>query len=124
MDSGAADGIKLSVLSDPLDVGLDFAIPIGLLVTELVTNSFKHAFPQNVGDIAVVLERVNGGEVVLVVSDNGQGQTEAGPANALRHDGLGTTIISRLTAQLRGVLTVDHQRGTRTEIRIAEPVLS
>jgi two-component sensor histidine kinase len=57
LDSGAADNIDLAVRAVPLDVGLDFAIPLGLVVTGLVTNSLKHAFPHGSGNIAVILEQ-------------------------------------------------------------------
>jgi PAS domain S-box-containing protein len=124
LDSGAADSINLTVNAVPLDVGLDFAIPLGLVVTELVTNSLKHAFPHGNGNIAVVLEQDASGDVILVVSDDGQGRTAdqiaPGPAKA----GLGTSIINGLVVQLRGSITMTHEQGTRTEIRIPEPALS
>ncbi len=64
--------MALSVEAIPLDVGLDFAIPLGLLVNELVTNSLKHAFPEGKGEIDVNLSRDDNGALVLVVADNGK----------------------------------------------------
>jgi two-component sensor histidine kinase len=126
LGSGAADLMptNISVQAVPLNVGLDFAIPLGLLVTELVTNSLKHAFPLGAGNISVVLDQSDDGEVVLVVSDDGQGRTENQSAAGSSKVGLGTTIITGLVAQLRGTITMKNERGTRTEIRIAEPALS
>jgi PAS domain S-box-containing protein len=124
LDSGAADCTKMSVNAVPLDVGLDFAIPLGLVVTELVTNSLKHAFPHGSGSIEIVLEQDANGEVVLVVSDNGQGRTEAQTAPGPARPGLGTSIITGLVAQLRGTITMKHEQGTRTEIRIPESALA
>jgi PAS domain S-box-containing protein len=124
LESGATDSINLSVRAVPLDVGLDFAIPLGLLVTELVTNSLKHAFPVGVGNIEVVLEQCDDGAVALVVSDDGQGWPADQIAPGSGKVGLGTSIIAGLTKQLRGIMTMKSGEGMRTEIRIADPVLS
>jgi two-component sensor histidine kinase len=115
---GAGQNIRLSIRAMPLEVELDFAIPLGLLVTELVTNSIKHAFQDGAGDIEVVLERGNDGEIVLVVSDNGQGYGDLEP---LANGALGGRIIQGLVAQLGGSLTVQSQGGSRSEIRVPEP---
>jgi PAS domain S-box-containing protein len=124
LDSGAADRISLSVQAVPLDVGLDFAIPLGLLVTELVTNSLKHGFPLKTGNLAVILEQDDDREVVLIVSDDGEGRVDDEAASWPSKVGLGTTIIAGLVAQLRGTITVKREKGTRTEVRIAAPMLS
>jgi two-component sensor histidine kinase len=124
LESGASDSINLMVQAAPLDVSLDFAIPLGLLVTELVTNSLKHAFPLGTGNITVVLEQGENGEITLIVSDDGRGRSEDYREAESPKMGLGTTIITGLTAQLGGIITMQSEQGTRTEIRIAEPVLS
>ena len=67
VEGGSGEGVKLSVRAIPLDVGLDFAIPLGLLVTELVTNALKHAFPTAEGAIDVVLEKADDGAISFVV---------------------------------------------------------
>jgi two-component sensor histidine kinase len=120
----SGDGVNVSVQAIPLAVDLDFAIPVGLLVTELLTNSIRHAFPSGKGDIAVILQRSQDGKLALIVSDNGQGQTNAGVPPVVRKSGLGAKIISGLVAQLGGTMTTRNENGTRTEICIAEPVLS
>jgi two-component sensor histidine kinase len=123
LDGAATDGVRLDVRAMPLEVGLDFAIPLGLLVTELVTNALKHAFPDGTGTIDVSLRRGADGEVALIVSDNGIGM-QAGAANAGHKPGIGSTIIDGLVAQLKGTMTMGSDHGTTTEIRIAAPVLS
>ena len=122
---GASDRARLSVDAVPLDVGLDFAIPLGLLVTELVTNSLKHAFPDGEGDIDVVLGRAPEGDLVLVVADNGQGYAAGGPAprGPSKGHGAGSSIIEGLVAQLKGTIMIQSAPGgTRTEIRMPAPV--
>ena len=127
VEGGAGKDITVSVEAQPLDVGLDFAIPLGLLVTELVTNSLKHAFPNGKGQIRVELAQGADGTVSLVVSDNGKGGADAAPdePGALSsRKGLGANIIKGLIAQLRGTMSVHTENGTRSEIRVAAPVLT
>jgi two-component sensor histidine kinase len=120
---GAGQDITLSVEAIPLDVGLDFAIPLGLLVTELVTNSLKHAFPDNRGDINVSLSRGDDGALILVVADTGQGYRDAGPASEHPRAALGQKLIDGLVAQLKGTIVVESRNGrTRSEVRVAAPV--
>ena len=81
---GASDDVALTVEADTLEVGLDFAIPLGLLVTELLTNSLKHAFPDRKGAVSVELGLSDQNKVVSVVRDGGL-RTEvriSGPAIA------------------------------------------
>jgi two-component sensor histidine kinase len=121
IDAGASGEIALNVEACALEVGLDFAIPLGLLVTELLTNSLKHAFPNQKGAISVELDRIDQGEVVLVVADNGVGVGEVTPAEATPA-GLGQRIIAGLVAQLQGSMTADGANGMRTEVRITRPL--
>jgi PAS domain S-box-containing protein len=128
LEGGADRGVTLSVKALAMDVGLDFAIPLGLLVNELVTNSLKHAFPDGAGNISVILERADNGDVALTVADDGRGQGEHAQNGAARTNlgksGLGSSIIAGLVAQLRGTMTMNSEMGTRAEIRVASPVLS
>ncbi len=120
LQSGDHAGVTLSVDACPLDVGLDFAIPLGLLVTELITNSLKHAFPDGRGSVALSLRRLPEGEVVLTVEDDGQGV--AGDADgAEQGPGLGAGIVKGLVAQLEGTMVVTTDKGMKTEIRAPLP---
>ena len=116
LQSADKDGVTLSVEACALDVGLDFAIPLGLLVTELVTNSLKHAFPQGGGHILVSLTEEAGDQVLLTIADNGRGVDTAPAA------GLGVGIVKGLVAQLDGSMRVTSEGGLRTEIRAAAPL--
>jgi two-component sensor histidine kinase len=116
MQSGPSSDIGLSVRSAPLTVGLDFAIPLGLIVTELVTNSLKHAFPDGKGQVEVVLEQAENGQVKLVVADDGKGVGPEGVGASL-----GATIVEGLVKQLGGTLTVKRENGVRSEISVPGP---
>ena len=123
LEGGGEPGVNLSVDAAPMDVGLDFAIPLGLLVTELVTNAQKHAFPDGAGNIAVTLKRDGDGEVALIVADDGCGRLRSG-THGTPKSGLGTGIIAGLVAQLKGTITMRDGGGTTAEIRLTAPALS
>jgi PAS domain S-box-containing protein len=113
LEGGSDDSVTLSVDAHPLKVGLDFAVPLGLLVAELVTNAFKHAFPMGKGKIGVVLRPDADGKVILIVSDDGQVQTCDD-----------TGMVDSLVAQLGGTIIVSNHGGTTTDLRIPMPVQS
>jgi two-component sensor histidine kinase len=102
--------ISIEVDVDAAGIPLDRAVPIGLIVNELVTNSVKYAFDEDGGAIDVVF-RVDEtiGEAKLSVSDNGRGM---GPA---REGALGLRLVESLTGQLGGRRTVPEvTKGTAT----------
>lgn len=115
---GAPDTIALHIDADPLTVDLDFAAPLGLLVTELTTNAMKHAFPDGQGEVRVAVEAPAGGEVVLRVADNGAGfpGTAGAPTPSL-----GLTIVEGLVRQLRGHISWSRDHGVCCEMRFPAP---
>ncbi len=115
VEGAGRGGIELSVTAAPLKVGLDVAIPLGLLVTELVMNSMKHAFAGGPGRIEVALEPGERGGLVLRVADDGCGYDPAAPRPGAS---VGTSIIEGLVRQLNGVLTVTAGRGTTSVVRL------
>jgi two-component sensor histidine kinase len=88
--------------------GIDQMIPVGLILNEIITNSFKYAFPTNKGIISIGIERKKD-QYYLTVSDDGVGlkSTVQEPKNSL-----GLQLIEMLSAQLDAQLTVDADRGT------------
>ncbi|MDQ3814146.1 MAG: sensor histidine kinase, partial [Armatimonadota bacterium] len=95
-------------------LGIDQAMPFGLIVNELVSNSLKHAFaPGASGEIRVRLHPENGG-VYLTVADDGRGF----PAEIdfRQTPSLGLQLVNTLTRQLGG--TVELRRDGGTEFRI------
>jgi two-component sensor histidine kinase len=115
--SGAKIEIRLNV--NDIRLGLDTALPCGLIVTELVTNSMKYAFQDGrPGVILVSVTRTNEGEYSLVVWDNGVGF----PADfdISQSQSLGMRLVNMLTAQLNGTVVTTGDRGTRTELKFKE----
>lgn len=106
-----ASQIRLDHAMTKVVVGLDQAIPCGLLLHELLSNCLKHAFPQqDHGTVRVELDRVgNGTEVRLRVSDDGAGL----PPDFEQKSGssLGLQLVSDLARQLNGRLEVEAGSG-------------
>lgn len=108
--------VRLVMELQPVEVDTRHAIPCGLIVTELMTNSLKHAFPGGrSGEVRVSLEREAGGMVRLRVSDNGAGL----PLDFAVRQGnsLGLQLVSDLAKQLRGAL----EAGPGTAFTITFP---
>ncbi|TNE99107.1 MAG: PAS domain S-box protein, partial [Bacteroidetes bacterium] len=90
---------------------LDQAIPCGLLINEIITNSLKYAWPEhNDGIISVRLEQ-KGKTVELEVSDNGIGLPDQ--FEQMNTETLGLQLIATLTEQLDGQLDVNTENGTK-----------
>jgi two-component sensor histidine kinase len=91
------------------------AIPCGLLVTELVTNSFKHAFPDGRGgEIHLTLRQDPLGSCVLIVGDTGVGLPEGLDIHAT--ESLGWQLVRLLTEQLKGIIKLEGHRGATVTI--------
>jgi two-component sensor histidine kinase len=102
---GEAGAVNLVLDLSPTRFEIDQAIPCGLIVNELVTNSLKHGFPKGLrGDIRVSLGHDDEGCVRLEVRDNGVGL----PADfeGRRDKSLGLQLVSDLARQIGGKLTI------------------
>jgi two-component sensor histidine kinase len=106
---GMEKRITIAYNMKPIEVIVDVAIPLGLIVNELITNSLKYAFPDNKkGVITIGLQHVNDNTLSLFVSDNGIGKSNK-PKKSI---GFGTVLIDLLTTQMEGVLEKDFSQGT------------
>ena len=98
---------------------MDTAIPAGLVVNELVTNAFQHAFPDDSeGEIYIGFSVAEGNVYTLTVKDNGTGM-----AGTLRLDGyrsLGLSLVKTLVELLNGQIEVNVQDGTSFVITFRE----
>ena len=91
--------VRLGVQVEDVPLGLDTAIPCGLVLNELVTNSLKYAFPEGgEGEIHVVLTHRPDGRVALTVSDNGVGLPPG--LDIHNSETLGLQLVSTLADQL------------------------
>ena len=98
---------------------MDFAIPFGLIVNELVTNAVKHARPRSGPPVVKVRMRVTGDGTELVVSDNGPGLPPE--FDAMTGASLGLKLVQSLTAQLDGRLEFESADGAFIRVSLAQP---
>jgi two-component sensor histidine kinase len=108
------EAIKMKVNVGDIALGVDTAVPCGLIINELITNSLKYAFPAGTaGEILIDLSASDGG-YKLTLSDNGIGlPKELDIENA---NTLGLKLVRTLTEQLRGQLSHSNGCGTKFEI--------
>lgn len=110
--------ISLQIETNHINLTLDTAIPCGLIINELVSNSLKYAFkPGQKGKILINLQSANENTVTLTVTDNGIGIPEA--LNWENSHTLGLRIVHNLTKQLKGKITLERDRGTTFQITFA-----
>ena len=116
--SYGVDAERIRLVVDVVQVALpiDAAVPCGLVVNELISNALKHAFrPGQDGEITVSLKRHSINEVTLSVADNGSGLPDG--VDATNTATLGLQLVSLLTEQLGGVLTINRVNPTRFLLR-------
>ena len=113
---GDSRPISLKVEADAGTAISRDAVSIGLIVTELVMNALKHAFPGERPDAAILVSyRVEGTDWKLTVSDNGVGKPDVVASET--KPGLGTSLVKALTRQLDAVIeTVSSSRGAAVSI--------
>lgn len=109
---GEANQISLQLDVNNLFLNINTAIPLGLLINELVTNSLKYAFPENVkGVITIKINSINDLQYDLIYGDDGIGYS---PEISFKDaHSLGFQLIESLTEQLNGVIKRDFsKKGT------------
>jgi two-component system, sensor histidine kinase PdtaS len=108
------EGIEINVTCDELELSIDRAVPVGLILNEAATNSIKHAFGAEGGSITVkLIGGVGYGEASLILSDNGRGIGES-----TRGGGSGLKLIASLARQIGGSVDQESSNsGTTTSLR-------
>jgi len=97
---------------------INTAIPCGLIINELVSNSLKHAFPDGKkGEIKIAMHPLNGNEIELIVSDNGVGIPKE--VDIKKSESLGLHLVTILAEeQLHGNIKLDRTRGTSFQMKL------
>ena len=114
--SGSDLALELVVDIEPLGMGIDTAIPCGLVVNELVTNAMKHAFRETKrGKIRIAGKKIGEDVLHIEVSDDGV----SGCPSAIdfrKTQTLGLQLVCMLTEQMKGEVTLHRGGGTRFDL--------
>ena len=102
-------------------MGIDMAIPCGLIINELVSNALKHAFPpsrRKKGHIQISMRKNGDTKIELIVGDDGVGIPKG--LDFKKTGSLGLQLVNILVEdQLLGKLILDNSKGTRIQINFS-----
>ncbi|MET0181254.1 MAG: sensor histidine kinase, partial [Caulobacterales bacterium] len=104
--------MKIDAQVEPIEAPLTLAQPVVLAINELVMNALRHAFPEERGGAVHVSLALDGGQVRIVVADNGVGL----PENYRESHGYGMKLVEMMAAKIGGALRIDSDAGTRFTI--------
>lgn len=110
---GEDSGVECRVEVEDMLLDLNSAIPMGMLVNELLANAFKHAFGTSPGGRILLSLREEGASLLLEVADNGRGR-----AGAIDAEGFGTRLLRSLARQLRAEIVEHSGEGLRVLLKI------
>ena len=112
------DRISLDLDTDSVSVLIDTAVPCGLVLSELISNALRHAFPgDRKGRISIRLHQAEDETITLQVSDDGIGV----PGDFNQSDSLGLqTVVGMVERQLQGDISLETDRGVAWQIRFRD----
>ncbi|HTX61543.1 MAG TPA: histidine kinase dimerization/phosphoacceptor domain -containing protein [Methanobacterium sp.] len=111
--------VEYKIESSEILLDINTAIPCGLIINELVTNSIKHAFPNNASGEIDIKIKCKKDEFMLKVQDNGLGFPEELDLDEIKT--LGLQLVTNLTRQLDGTIDLRRKGGTCFQIKFKEP---
>jgi PAS domain S-box-containing protein len=111
--------IKFNMLGNPVYLSIENAVPCGLIINELLSNSLKHAFPdKKTGHVSISVKAGTNDSISISVVDNGIGLPEDFDFQKL--DTLGLQLVRTLTTQLNGRIEINSQKGTAFKLHLFE----
>lgn len=116
------DHVRVDVFADDISIPLAQAVPLGLVVNELVTNALKHAFPNDRKGSVAVSFRCEGSACELTVMDDGIGLPASAKADEASHSGL--KLVKALASQLGGHLVEETGAGAAFRVRFTREAAS
>lgn len=111
---GLSNQVKVKLIMEKIELDIDLAIPIGLIVNELITNSLKYAFPNKKEGLINISLSARGDKLHLEVVDDGIGMNTL---SEVRGTGFGSQLIKLLTEQLDGKMELSTKKGTTVSIQ-------
>ena len=117
-DAFGADerGIRTILDAQPMRVSLDTAVPLAFIATELLTNAYKHAFPEDRPGTITIAARHENGHGLLMIADSGVGF----PDSSKPTRPLGLTIVTKLVQQING--TLEEPPPGQSRFRVTFPL--
>lgn len=117
---GSENNVKLSIDIPDVKLGIDTAIPLGLLINEAITNALKYGIiDDNKGEISIALKENGERAYTLNIGDNGAGFSE--DINPKTTKSLGLKLIHNLARQLKGTIEKDNtKKGTHYIVNFSE----
>ncbi|MBZ2166194.1 sensor histidine kinase [Methanobacterium spitsbergense] len=109
--------IKVQMEIEDIHLNIDTAIPLGLIINELITNTIKYAFPQNKGTITIQLKSLTE-KMEITIADDGIGLPK--DINLENPETLGLKLVQSLVKQLDGDLKLNTDKGTEFKITFKE----
>jgi two-component sensor histidine kinase len=112
------ENIRYKISAEPIKLDVDRAIPMGLIINELVTNAYKYAFQgKKEGNIEICLTKQPENDLLLSIADNGIGLPEK--IDIQKTNSLGLRLVNLLVKQLKA--NINHERKNGTIIKIWIP---
>ncbi|MGB9202115.1 PAS domain S-box protein [Methanobacterium sp.] len=110
--------IKLTLKIEDISLNIETAIPCGLIISELISNSLKYAFPNKMNGEIIISLKYKKDTYQLCICDNGIGLPEHINFNNIKT--LGLLLVESLTGQIDGDLTIYRDHGTQYKITFKE----
>ncbi len=111
--------IELRIDVNEIYFDVQTAIPIGLIINELVNNAYKHAFKNREKGLILIQLVQNDDKYMLMVCDDGLGITD----HQINDKGLGLELVKLLVSQIKGVSQIDNSNGTRFTMQFQNVIL-
>jgi two-component sensor histidine kinase len=114
--------VEIRISVEDVNIEMDQAVPLGLIVSELVSNSLKYAFPParsaQIGEVQITAWREPSGGLVVSVGDNGVGIPEN--LDIENSSTMGLQLVRLFVTQLQGQLAIQRKPGTTFTVTIPE----
>ena len=105
---------------DDVNLNMETAVPCGLIISELVSNGLKHAFPNEMKGRILISLKAKEDKYELVICDNGIGLPKELVVNNL--ESLGLLLVKNLTDQIDGRIYINNNNGTEFKIVFKEVI--
>ncbi|WP_250124404.1 histidine kinase dimerization/phosphoacceptor domain -containing protein [Chroococcidiopsis sp. CCMEE 29] len=118
--AASSQAVTLRITADDIWLNIDTAIPCGLIINELISNSLKHAFPigKENNEVQIIIRSINNNKYALTVSDNGIGLPV--DLDFRNTASFGLELVGIFTEQVEGVIELNRSSGAKFTITFTE----